>query len=158
MEQKERGVIHNEGRAKQLILFDGLEYGNISPTDMDGVIDYRNKFWIIYEAKCTGAPFPTGQRLTMEHFIDMADDAKRYGIALVADHNVADVTKSVSLMACKVRWIYTTEEKKWREPETEMTVKEISDKYYELYKNAPSIPLYFKVSCFYKNFLKEIRK
>lgn len=149
MEQAERGVYQHPERAKQLILFKGLEYGNITPTDFDGVIEYHDKFWIMYEVKCANAPFKTGQKLALERFINMASKAGKYGIALVAEHNVSDVTQSVILEDCKVRLIYTTESLKWQKPETEMTVKEISDKYYDLYKNAPSIPLFLKIAGIY---------
>ena len=149
MEQAVRGVIHSEGRAKQLIYFKGLEYGDITPTDIDGIIEYRDKFWIVYEVKHNDAPFSKGQRLALERFIGNADKADKYGIALVAEHNISDVSQPVYLTDCKVRMIYTTENKTWHKPETEMTVKEISDKYFELYKNAPAIPLFFKVACIY---------
>ena len=150
MEQTERGVVHYPKRAKQLILFRNLKYdNNVTPTDIDGVIEINDKFWIIYEAKYNGAPLQKGQKLTLERWINEADKAEKYGIALVADHYVSEESEPVYLDDCKVRMIYTTENRTWHKPETEMTVKEISDKYYDLYKNAPAIPLFLKVACIY---------
>ena len=42
-----RGYFQHPERAKQNICFEGIKYGNITPTDIDGCIDYKNKATIL---------------------------------------------------------------------------------------------------------------
>lgn len=58
-------LIRNRFRAKQLIDFGGLQYEQITPTDIDGLIEYRNIAYIIYEFKYADAEMPFGQRLAI---------------------------------------------------------------------------------------------
>lgn len=37
-----RGKIQNEEFARRIIDFSGMRYGNITPTDIDGVIEYHD--------------------------------------------------------------------------------------------------------------------
>ena len=46
-----RGAIMHAERAKQLNDFNGLQYGNITPTDIDGVIDYKDRAMVFLEIK-----------------------------------------------------------------------------------------------------------
>jgi hypothetical protein len=41
-----RGVIQNVGRKQQINDFSELRFGNITPTDMDGCIEYKDKAYI----------------------------------------------------------------------------------------------------------------
>jgi len=38
-----RGKIEHRDRARQIRDFSNLRYGNITPTDIDGLIEYQNK-------------------------------------------------------------------------------------------------------------------
>lgn len=68
----ERGIINYPERARQLRDFSGLRYGNITPTDIDAMMEYHNKAYVLIEAKHVNAPpIPYGQKLAYER---MADD------------------------------------------------------------------------------------
>ena len=43
-----RGVIQNRDRKKQIIDFSGLKYGKITPTDIDGLIEYKDKAMMFF--------------------------------------------------------------------------------------------------------------
>ena len=129
----ERGVYQNERRGRQLLRFDGLQYGSITPTDCDGIIEYHNRLWIMYEAKLAGKDVPRGQRLVLERFIQIARIAKKHGIAMIVEHRVQDSGQDIYLKDCEVREIITTENQTWRPPKYEINAKDISDMYVRYY-------------------------
>lgn len=129
-----RGVYQSVNRGRQLIRFDGLQYGNITPTDIDGIIEYRNALWLMFEAKMKGKDVPTGQRLALERFIQNVRIAKRHGIAMIVEHDVQDTDRDIYLKDCTVRELITTENMTWRPPKYEITVKNITDLYIGYYE------------------------
>ena len=131
----ERGVFQNVNRGKQLIRYDGLRYGSITPTDMDGIIECHNSFWILYEIKMDNKQVPQGQRLLLERFIEMARDARRHGIAMIAEHHIYDTRQDIFMRSCRVRELITTEDLTWRPPKYEITVKRITDMYMYYFNN-----------------------
>ncbi|MBO4556034.1 MAG: hypothetical protein J5706_04675 [Elusimicrobiales bacterium] len=129
----ECGQYRNPERGRQLILFDGLQYGDMSPTDIDGILDYKNRIWLIFEAKLADAPMPRGQRLALERLVQDAGEAGKHGIAMVVEHFVYDTDRNVTLANCRVREIYTTEHRRWWPPYKLMTAKEMVDTYVNYY-------------------------
>lgn len=130
----ERGVYQHEGRGRQLLRFDGFQYGNMTPTDIDAVIEYRSRIWVLFEAKLAGKAVPDGQRKALERWIADARRAGKHGMALVVEHHVADAKEDILLTDCVVRELYTTESLKWRPPRRVVTAKEATDAYINLYK------------------------
>lgn len=82
----ERGVIRNKEFASQIMSFHNMRYGNITPTDIDGFIEYKNKCFIFFESKHTGSALKGGQRLALERLTD-ACHASRPTILFVCHHN-----------------------------------------------------------------------
>ena len=90
----DKGAIYNRARAKQLRDFSGLLYGNITQTDIDGLIEYQNKCYIFYETKLKGNPLPFGQRLALERITD--DLAKiKPTICIVSEHDIKDPNQDI---------------------------------------------------------------
>jgi hypothetical protein len=129
----ERSVWWNEDRARQLIRFDGLQWGTITPTDIDGLIEYQNKLWVLFEAKYDDKDVPKGQRLAMERFIQNVKDANKHGIAMIVQHKVKDTRKDVFMKNCKVREIYTTENPMWKPINQNITALIMADMYITLW-------------------------
>lgn len=128
----DRGVIRYIERAQQINDFSGLRYGNITPTDIDGLIEYRNKAYIFFEIKYMEAELPFGQRLAMERMVcDTSAKGKR-SIALIAEHGVHDVNKSVPVAQCQVREYYHCKFRRWMPPKNLITVRELVDLFVEL--------------------------
>lgn len=125
-----RSRIINPGRMKQLVDFKGLGVdGYIYPTDIDGLIEYKDSEYIIFEVKLSGAEVPMGQRLALQRMVDDFTKVGKQAVALICEHTVWDSDKPVVAAWCKVREIYYGEEKKWRAPTNEITVREAVDSF-----------------------------
>lgn len=131
----ERGVYQNANRGRQLLRFDGFRYGSITPTDIDGVIDYHNFVWVLFEAKLVGKDVPCGQRMALERFIQNVRRARKHGIAMIVEHNVADCDADIFLKECMVREVYTTENEQWRPPRWAINAKGMADAYINYFAN-----------------------
>ena len=83
----QRGAIHSRERAKQLRDFSKMRWGNITPTDNDCMLDFKNKLTVIAESKIKGEELPYGQRLALER---MCDDIQRCKpcYLLIVEHEV----------------------------------------------------------------------
>ena len=81
----DRGVIRNRERATQIRDFSGLRFGNITPTDIDACIEYRNKGFVFIESKYGNAILPFGQRLALERLIDAL---AKPAILLIGRHEI----------------------------------------------------------------------
>ncbi len=81
----ERGAVYNRSRAKQLRDFTGLRFGRITPTDIDGLIEYQDRKYVIIEAKYGEYPLPDGQYLALKRLCDDLQKLKPT-ILVVARH------------------------------------------------------------------------
>jgi len=79
----DRGVIYNRDRATQVRDFSGLRFGKITPTDIDGLIDFGDKCFVIIETKFGDTELPYGQRLAIERVIDKLP----LSLAIIASHD-----------------------------------------------------------------------
>ena len=119
-----RGKIQNRDRAKQLRDFTGLRFGSITPTDVDGFVEFRDKLFVWIEAKLAGAPVEQGQRMALERVCDAVSETERMAVVLVVDHNT-DPTEDIDFASCSVReWRYLGE---WREPVRPITCRAAID-------------------------------
>lgn len=98
METKKREIASKK-RASQIISFDGLEKGNCSFTDLDGMCEIDNKYLIMTEAKLIGKEVPIAQRLLMERLTDWAPTA---GVSFIVEHDT-NSDEEVRLVDCLVR-------------------------------------------------------
>lgn len=122
----ERGVIRNRNFAKQLRNFSGLVYDSISPTDIDGCIEYKNKLFVFVESKFNGAKMPFGQRLAFERLNDAIERSGKPSLFLVAKHESDDDIDVANSIVTEYRQNYH-----WHFPKKEITVKEASDIFIE---------------------------
>ena len=97
----ERGEIVHRARAKQIINFKSLLYGKITPTDIDGLIDFGNKLFILIEIKYGDTPLKTGQRLAIERVVDTLARVKK-AVGIVASHNVHNANEDIDCAECVV--------------------------------------------------------
>ena len=118
--------IRNKDRLVQVLDYGGLRFGTIRPTDIDAVIEYKNKAYVIIEAKKSGAELPYGQRLCLERMAnDLSKDKKKEALIVVTEHDAHDSKDVIGLAECAVREIYFSSERKWRQPKKPMDVREI---------------------------------
>ena len=126
-----RGVIENVKRKQQINDFSGLLYGKITPTDTDGLIEYKDRAWVLIEVKYLDTDLPYGQRLAFQRFID--DVAiKKQAIAIIAEHDVHDTDESIDVAVCRVRETYFSGRSQWKVLTEQLTVKETVDLFLEI--------------------------
>lgn len=86
MSPETRGTIYHAPRAAQLRDFQGLRWGTITPTDIDGFLDFGRRAFVFVETKTLGADLPAGQRLALERLADACQATGIHTLALVAVH------------------------------------------------------------------------
>lgn len=121
MSTNPRGSIHNRARAKQINDFTGLQFGNITPTDLDGIIDFQNRVWVIIELKQIGNPLPFGQQLAIERLIDIIASTGKVAVALIASH---DTTPDQDVFVADCLVMEYRYRGAWLIPKGEITVKQ----------------------------------
>ncbi len=101
-----RGQIHTPDRARQLNDFRGLQIGTITPTDLDGLIDFHGQSFAFFEIKSEGAQMPRGQELALTRVVDLIESAGKRAALFEVSHTEHDCWKSVDASRCMVRRIY----------------------------------------------------
>ncbi len=102
-----RGIIRNRQYGTQVRDFSGLRFENITPTDLDGLIEYKDRGYVLIETKYRNGELPDGQRLALER---LCDDLQRIKptLLIIASHetdgdiNVAET--SVAEYRFKREW------------------------------------------------------
>lgn len=84
---EKRGVIRNVARKQQINNFEGLLRGrNITPTDIDGFIDYGGHAFIYFEGKLMDTEIETGQKRALEAAVSSHWKAGHPSMALIYWH------------------------------------------------------------------------
>lgn len=125
-----RGKIQYRDRARQIIDFSSLRYGKITPTDIDGAIDFRNMATVILEYKYRDAECPYGQRLSMQRQLMDAHRSGKYAIGIIAEHNVDDPNEDIDGANAIVREFMLLRAERqypsspgWKKPKNQVSVK-----------------------------------
>lgn len=79
------GILHRK-RIGQVKDFAGLEWGSITPTDIDMSLDFQGKLFVFVDFKYKDAPFPDGQRKHLEYLVDAIAKGGAKAVACVAIH------------------------------------------------------------------------
>lgn len=111
-----RGVIQHRNRARQIVDFSGLKIGTITPTDIDGLIEYKNKLYLFFELKLIGVSLPYGQELALTRLIDSLN---KPAILFVAEH-ATPANEDIAAAGCVILKYYYAKE--WHEPKRVMTL------------------------------------
>lgn len=98
-------VIGNPERAHQFLNFQGLEFGQISPTDIDGLIEYKGNY-IIYEFKYQNKGMPPAQKFAFQHLVDALERARKNAVLFLCSHNVGDPREDVKAADAEVTAVY----------------------------------------------------
>jgi hypothetical protein len=115
-----RGKIRDRECAKQLKDFSGLRFGRITPTDIDGFVDFQNKAFVIFEIKHGTTAMPYGQRLGYERLADACEKSGIRTLVILAHHNIQapqDIDVAI-LPVTLVRF-----QGKWKQPNIPHTVR-----------------------------------
>ena len=104
--QNNRGSIQFRERSRQIIDFGGLRYKNITPTDVDGLIEYKGKAYVLMEMKYGKAEMPYGQRLAIERMIDDFSKSGKIATAFLCEHYVENPNEDIDASKTIVRECY----------------------------------------------------
>lgn len=124
----QRGVIRYRERAKQIVDFSGLRFETITPTDIDGLIEYRNACFLFIELKHHSKPaLDKGQRLALER---LATGLIKPALVLHAIHS-APVTDDINAAQAVVHRYFW--DGGWKIPPALVTVREVADGFFDKY-------------------------
>lgn len=132
------GNIKNPKRSKQLLRFEGFGFDNkelksVGATDIDAIVDVRDKILIVFEVKLEGKQVPKGQRYVLQRLVEDAKKANKHSIAIVLDHDIEDPIQDVFLANLIVREVYSSEDLRWKPLKKRMTARELANWYVERY-------------------------
>ena len=125
-DDENRGKIQNKERAKQLIDFSGVRYGNITPTDIDGFFEKADKAFVFYEYKLSGVEMPRGQELALTRIVDGLSTAGKEAVLFLCNHDESNPENDIQAANALVEKIYW--HGKWHEG-SRITVKQQTDKF-----------------------------
>jgi len=116
----ERGKIRDRDSATQVRDFTGLQFGTITPTDINSFADFLNKIFIFIEAKYGEAELPYGQQLAFERLCDACQKGGLETYFFIAEHHEV-TTNDIDFANCIIRKFRYKGE--WRSPKKETTVR-----------------------------------
>ncbi len=114
----ERGDMRD--RSKQIISYRDLRWGKITPTDIDGFLDFGDKMFVYIEYKFGDTNIPYGQELALRRLVDATG---KPCILIHATHNFPPDKDIDGANAIVVQIYYKG---KWH-PDGKRTVKEVID-------------------------------
>lgn len=132
------GFFHSPRRAKQLISFAGLKFGTITPTDLDGLIEYHNQQFAFLEIKGNGVLFQRwydeclGQRLALERIVDRLEHDGARGVIFFSHHAVIDPNNQID--AARTLVIAKYEHQKWVSLSGMDTLRQVLDRWFDFTK------------------------
>ncbi len=118
-----RGVIRNREYATQIRDFSNMKFGNITPTDIDMFIEYKNSCFVFVETKFKNATMPFGQKLAFERLADACNKVKPT-LFIVASHSAPG---DIDFANCTVTQYRSNT--LWHTPSSTMTVKNLINYY-----------------------------
>lgn len=92
-----RSKIQYIDRFKQPLLFEGMLFNKIYPTDIDAFTEYHNKVFIVMEVKGENVPLNYGQSTCLCRIVDAIADAGKSAILYICRHTVEDKTQPIYL-------------------------------------------------------------
>ena len=126
-----RDEVQNKAKFKQRILFEGLiRRDRITPTDIDGFIDYKGNAFVFLEAKTGEADMKYGQKLAYINLIQRLQKAGALAICILFKHNTPS-HEHIKASKQEVDSIYMFDEDDefwtWKVPTKTITVSQALD-------------------------------
>jgi len=121
-----RGIINDRDRARQIKSYENIRYGKITPTDIDGCIEYHNKAYIIIEGKYGDTELRGGQKLALERLTDDLEKTNKKILLIFFNHHVKNCNEDIKVAEQQVT-LYRRNGR-WNNP-NQITVKELCDSF-----------------------------
>lgn len=113
------GEVNYSRRFNQKILFSGMVYKTISPTDIDGFIEFGNKVYVVFELKYEGVVCGRGQKTAMQRLVDIIPVP---AIAIIAEHTQKATQDIVARFAIVREYRYRGY---WEKPKWDINLNQI---------------------------------
>ncbi len=126
----ERGKIKNRNISNQVKDYSGLQFGKITPTDIDGFIDFNNKLFIVIELKYNNTPVLFGQKLALERLVDNISNNKKIAVAIIASHNTNSENDIKAATAVVIEYRIN---KEWKKPRKYITLRQAIERLRQIY-------------------------
>ena len=117
-------LIKNHDFLMQARNFKGLQFGSIYPTDIDGLIEYKDKCFIFIETKHKESELPFGQRLALERLCVATQKSGKESVLFVSRH---DCKGDIDLANTIVTDFYY--KNKWYQEKTKATLYQMIDRF-----------------------------
>lgn len=124
-------IIRNRARAKQLLAFDGMQYGRCKPTDIDLSMDWQQETFVFVELKGAQQSLTVGQRIHLEGLVDAIQAGGREAVAIWASHNTPDPETDVHAAEATVVAMYDGNQ--WVSEEGEIKLDTLMHALYNLH-------------------------
>jgi hypothetical protein len=98
-------MIKYKKRISQIIDFSGIGNSKIHPTDLDAILEFDEKYLIIFEVKKVGVDCPIGQRLVFERLVNSWEKTNGPAYLIYCEHNTS-TDEIVEMTNCYTKKIY----------------------------------------------------
>jgi hypothetical protein len=122
-------LIQNRSKARQILAFDGLQWGKCRCTDIDLSVDWQGKTFIFCEIKTEGSPLTMGQKYHLEGLVKAIRAGGKTAYAIVACHQTK-ASDDVHVAEARVDRVY--DGNTWEKVDTN---ERLSSKLNELYND-----------------------
>lgn len=119
----ERGDVRSRALATKARDYRGIRYGNITPTDIDGLLEYQNKGFVLIETKYGDSELPMGQRLALER---LCDSLQKKSLLIISSHQTPENQPIDMAAAMVTEYRY---QKQWRTPKENINTKTLIDRF-----------------------------
>jgi len=98
-------MIKHEKRIKQVLNFKGVGNQKIHPSDIDAILEFDNKYLIIFEVKLKGVQVPYGQKLLFERIADCWQKTNGEAFIVYCEHQT-NTSEIVNMANTTVKKVY----------------------------------------------------
>jgi hypothetical protein len=113
-------------RSRKPVSFKNLSLG---ATDLDGIIEYHELCYVLFEFKFSGSPLPTGQRLAL---VRMCDDLQKVKPTLLIFAAHPDLPPDADIDAASAKVVRYRYKGTWYDGK-DSTVKALTDRFLAKY-------------------------
>ena len=98
-------MIKYKNRISQVIDFSGIGNEKIHPTDLDALLEFDNKYLIIFEVKKKGVEVPLGQKLLFERIADSWESTNGPCWVAYCEHDT-NASQIINMINCNTVKVY----------------------------------------------------
>lgn len=127
----------NKTDGSRLILYSGLLYDTTNSSDVNTILNVKDKGWIICEVKYKNKVFSAKQRQLLDRLVEDLSLSGKFVVAMVVDYQETN-TDEINVQDCIVR-LYKINKQDWITPSDPITAKEAMDWVYKRCTEGESI-------------------